>query len=63
MKDITIVIKTLDRYNCLKPLIKSIIKRYDNVPRLIGDDSKVSCKKQVEKDVKNNKNMKIYGVP
>ena len=63
MKDITIVIKTLDRYNCLKPLIKSIIKRYDNVPILIGDDSKVSCKKQVEKDFKNNKNINVYELP
>ncbi len=63
MKDMTVIIKTLDRYNCLKPLIKSIIKRYENVPILIGDDSKVSCKKQIEKDFKNNKNIIVYELP
>lgn len=63
MNDLTIVIKTLDRYVCLKPLIKSILKRYGDIPILIGDDSLVSCKKQVEKDFPNHKNIIVYELP
>ena len=53
MKDLTIIIKTLDRYVCLKPLIKSILKKYKDIPILIGDDSLISCKEQVKKDFPN----------
>ena len=63
MNEVTIVIKTLDRYVCLKPLIKSVIKKYKNIPIIIGDDSQVSCKKQVEKDFPNNKNIIVYELP
>lgn len=63
MKDVTIVIKTLDRYYCLKPLVKSIIKKYPNSTILIGDDGIVTCKKQIEKDFKGNKKIKVYELP
>ena len=62
MKDLSIVIKTLDRYVCLKPLIKSIIKKYGDIPILIGDDSLVSCKEQVKKDFPKA-NIKFYELP
>lgn len=62
MKDLTIIIKTLDRYVCLKPLLKSILKYHKDIPILIGDDSAVSCEKQIKKDF-NNKNIKVYKLP
>lgn len=62
MDDLTIVIKTLDRYICLKPLLKSIIKKYNNIPILVGDDSLKSCKKQIEKDFPNA-NIEVYELP
>ena len=63
MDDITIIIKTLDRYVCLKPLIKSILKKYKDIPILIGDDSLISCKKRIEKDFPNKKNIIVYNLP
>ena len=63
MNDLTIVIKTLDRYVCLKPLIKSILKRYGDIPIIIGDDSIVSCRKQIEKDFPDRKNITVYELP
>lgn len=44
MEDLTIIIKTLDRYNCLKKLLKSVFKRYPKMKVLIGDDSEISSK-------------------
>ena len=43
-KEITFVIKTFERINCVKRLVRSIQKYYPNYPILIGDDSKESCK-------------------
>lgn len=63
MKNLTFIIKTLDRYYCLKPLIKSIIKYYPDSKILIGDDGKVTCKEKIKKDFKNNKNIKVYELP
>ena len=62
MKDLTIIVKTLDRYVCLKPFLKSVIKKYKDIPILIGDDSAVSCKKRVEKDFPNA-NITVYELP
>ena len=62
MKDITIIIKTLDRYICLKPLLKSILKYYKDIKILIGDDSKISCKENIIKDFRNS-NIEVYELP
>ena len=62
MNDLTIIIKTLDRYDCLKKLIRSIIKKYKNIPILIGDDSNISCKENIKKDFPHA-NIKVYEMP
>ena len=53
MKDVTIIVKTFDRYNCLKKLLKSIRKYYNDIPILIGDDSLNSCEEKVRKEIKD----------
>ena len=63
MKDLTIIIKTLDRYVCLKPLVKSILKKYGDIKILIGDDSLVSCKEKIKKDFKGKDNIIVYDLP
>ncbi len=50
MEDVTIIVKTLDRYECLRKLLKSIFKKYPNVNVLIGDDSEKSSKDIVLKE-------------
>lgn len=62
MKDITIIIKTFDRYDCLKKLLKSIEKYYNDITILIGDDSSVSCEEKIKKDFKNM-NIKVFNLP
>ena len=62
MNDLTIIIKTLDRYDCLKKLIKSIVKKYKDIPILIGDDSLISCKEKVKKDFPLH-NIEVYELP
>ena len=62
MKDVTIIIKTMNRYICLKPLLKSILKKYPDIPILIGDDGIKTCKREVERDFPQ-KNIKFYELP
>lgn len=62
MNEVTLIIKTLDRYNCLKPLLKSIFKYYPNQKVLIADDSKKSCKEQIKKDFKG-KDIQVFELP
>lgn len=61
-KEITVLIKTLDRYDCLQKLIKSLIKRYPNIRILIGDDSKVSCKEKIESKF-GKYNIEVFELP
>ena len=62
MKDVTIIVKTFDRYNCLKKLLKSIRKYYNDIPILIGDDSLNSCEEKVRKDF-SNMNIEVFSLP
>lgn len=62
MKDVTFIIKTLERPYCLNRLVKSIFKYYPDARILIGDDSEVSCKKMIEKRFPS-KNITVYELP
>ena len=44
MNDITFIVKTFERFYCIKRLVKSIFKYYPDANILIADDSEVSCK-------------------
>lgn len=46
---VTFIIKTLERPQCLYRLVKSIFKYYPGAKILIGDDSEISCKAEIEK--------------
>lgn len=62
MEDLTIIVKTLDRYECLRKLLKSIFKRYPEVTVLIGDDSEKSSKDIVLKEFDRYK-VKYFNLP
>ena len=62
MKDVTIIIKTFERYYCLERLIKSILKYYPDIKILIADDSRESSKEKI-KNKFNNKNIIVYDLP
>ena len=47
--DITILIKTNDRYVCLNRLLKSIFKFYPNIKVMIADDGKIKYKEKILK--------------
>lgn len=49
MDDITIIVKTLDRYNCLVDFLKSVFKKYPTIKVLVGDDSYNSSKEKILK--------------
>ena len=73
MDEVTIIIKTLDRCDCLINLLDSIFKKYPKIRVLVGDDSEISSKEKVmkkfgeynfhvtikEKGVKNGKRFKF----
>lgn len=57
MDNVTFIIKTYERFYCVKRLVKSIYKKYPNAKVLIADDSTLSCKsffneKYPDKDIK-----------
>lgn len=62
MNDVTFIIKTFERPECIKRLVKSIYKYYKDAIVLIGDDSKISCKKYIEQKY-YDKNIKVYELP
>ena len=49
MDEVTIIIKTLDRCDCLINLLDSIFKKYPKIRVLVGDDSEISSKEKVMK--------------
>lgn len=55
MEEITFVVKTFERPNCLLRLVKSIYKYYSDAIVIIGDDSKNSAKKTIEKRYRQKK--------
>ena len=59
MNDVTFIIKTFERPECIKRLVKSIYKYYKDAIILVGDDSKISCKKYIEQKY-YDKNIKVY---
>ena len=62
MEDITFIIKTFERVECVNRLVKSILVMYPDAIILIGDDSRVSCNVFFEKNYPK-KNVKIYDLP
>lgn len=53
IKDVTILIKTFERYDALKKLLISIEKYYKNIPIIIVDDSKKNYKDKIMHQFKN----------
>lgn len=47
MEDITIIVKTMDRYESLRKLLKSVFKKYPNIKTIIADDGEKSCKEKI----------------
>lgn len=62
IKEITMIVKTFERPSCVKKLVKSIYKFYPDAVVLIGDDSEISCKKELE-NLYKDKNLKVYDLP
>lgn len=62
MEEVTIIIKTLDRYKSLRALLKSIFKRYPNIEVLIGDDSDKTSEEEVLKEFGKFK-IKYFNLP
>lgn len=62
MNDVTFVIKTLERPYCLLRLVKSIFRYYPDAEILIGDDSKVSCRKKLMYRYKHS-TITVYELP
>ncbi|TDW13953.1 GT2 family glycosyltransferase [Breznakia blatticola] len=62
LSNITMIIKTFERPDCIRKLVKSIYKYYPEAIVLIGDDSEVSCKDEIEGKYKN-KQIKVYELP
>lgn len=61
-QEITVIIKTIDRTDCLKKLVKSILRKYPNIRILIGDDSKVSCRTMMESAFPKG-NIEVFELP
>lgn len=61
IKDVTFIIKTFERFYCVKRLVKSIFKYYPNAKILIADDSEVPCKNYFEQHYSRNK-VKVFEV-
>lgn len=51
--DVTILIKTFERYNALKRMLSSIVEKYPTAPIIIVDDSKKNYKDKILKNFKN----------
>jgi len=47
MEDITIIVKTMDRYESLQKLLKSVFKIYPTIKIIIADDGEKSCKEKI----------------
>lgn len=58
MDNITFIVKTFERFYCVKRLVKSILKKYPDATILIADDSAKSCKQYFENSKWRN-NIKV----
>lgn len=61
MKDITFIIKTFERFRCVKRLVKSIYDKYPDANVLIADDSEKSCKEYFM-NTYTDKNIRVYEI-
>lgn len=61
MDEVTIIIKTLDRYDCLINLLDSIFKKYPKIRVLVGDDSEISSKEKILSKF-NQYNLQYYNL-
>lgn len=62
MENLTMVIKTFERFECVKRLVKSIYTYYPDAIIVIGDDSEQSCKQYFD-TAYPNKNLIVYELP
>lgn len=62
MKELTMIIKTFERPECVLRLVKSIYRYYPDAKVLIGDDSEISCKAEIEKRYPT-KDIKVFELP
>ena len=61
MDEVTIIIKTLDRCDCLINLLDSIFKKYPKIRVLVGDDSEISSKERILSKF-NQYNLQYYNL-
>lgn len=61
MDEVTIIIKTLDRCDCLINLLNSIFKKYPKIRVLVGDDSEISSKEKILSKF-NQYNLQYYNL-
>lgn len=61
MDEVTIIIKTLDRCDCLINLLDSIFKKYPKIRVLVGDDSEISSKEKILSKF-NQYNLQYYNL-
>ena len=61
MDEVTIIIKTLDRCDCLINLLDSIFKKYPKIRVLVGDDSEISSKEKIISKF-NQYNLQYYNL-
>lgn len=62
MDEITMIIKTFERPKCIKRLVESIYAYYPDAIILIGDDSEISCKDELEKKYAEKK-LRVFELP
>ena len=62
LENITFIVKTFERFYCIKRLVKSIYRYYPNAKILIADDSEKSCKAYLERKYAR-KELKVYELP
>ena len=62
MKNVTFIIKTFERFKCVKRLVNSIYRYYPDAIILIGDDSEISCKQYFAKHY-TGKDLTVYVLP
>ena len=62
LEDVTFIVKTFERFNCVKRLVKSIYRYYPDAIIRIADDSEKSCKAYLEQKY-GNKDLKVYELP
>lgn len=62
LEDLTFVVKTFERFKCIKRLVRSIYRYYPHAKILIADDSRTSCKAYLEKKY-GRKGLEVIELP